>query len=78
VRGRIRADRVLAGDGETNQRVAVVEFDARNRADLDTRDSHVIADGQSTRLGEEGLVPECGGPGDQLLGRKTHCDDEDD
>ena len=41
-----------------DQRIAVVEFDRRHRADLDSRHRDVVADGEAAGLGEQRLVPE--------------------
>ena len=61
VRGGFRAERRPARDGESDQRVAVFEFDRRHCADLGTRHGHVVAFDETSRLGEEGLVLDAGG-----------------
>ncbi len=78
VRGGFRAERVLAVDGESDQRVTVVEFDRRDRADLDSRHRHVVADGEAARLGEQRLVSDGGRALHQPFRLKPDGDDEDD
>ena len=78
VRGGVGAERVLAVDGEADQGIAVVEFDRRHRADLDSRHRHVVADGEAAGLGEQRLVAHCGGPGQQPFRLQSDGDDQDD
>ncbi len=58
VRGGLRPERVLAVDGEGDQRLAVLQRDVGDRADFDARQRHVVAGGQAARLGEQRLVPQ--------------------
>ena len=50
----------------------------RHRADLDARHRHGVAHGEAAGFGKQGLVADRGRQRPQLLGLKTHGDDEQD